>query len=71
MREAYKALARAIEASGGAARLSRAVGVTVQAVCQWHEVPPLRVIAVERASGVPREELRPDLYPPRPPHQLS
>lgn len=58
------ALGRAIEAAGGGACLAAAIGVTKQAVSQWDEVPPLRVLAVERISGVPRFELRPDLYPP-------
>ncbi len=64
MKEAKTALKRAIEAAGGAAALAKPLGISVQAVAQWDEVPPLRVLAVERASGVPRHELRPDLYPP-------
>ena len=59
-------LERAIEKAGGLVKLAGALGVTKQAVSQWDEVPPLRVLAVERASGVPRHELRPDLYPPEP-----
>jgi DNA-binding transcriptional regulator YdaS (Cro superfamily) len=59
-----KALGRAIEAVGGLAGLADPLGITPQAVSQWDEVPPLRVLAVERVSGVPRYELRPDLYPP-------
>lgn len=56
-------LRRAIEAAGGLAVLARQLGISVQAVSQWTEVPPLRVVAVERITGVPRHELRPDLYP--------
>lgn len=67
MRESRAAaLRRAIEAAGGLAKLAEPLGVTVQAVSQWDEVPSARVLAVERISGVPREELRPDLYPPEP-----
>jgi DNA-binding transcriptional regulator YdaS (Cro superfamily) len=34
-----------------------------QAVLKWRRVPPLRVHAVEELTGIPRGELRPDLYP--------
>jgi DNA-binding transcriptional regulator YdaS (Cro superfamily) len=56
-------LHRAITAAGGLTRLATSLGITKQAVAQWDEVPPLRVLEVERASGVSRHELRPDLYP--------
>ena len=58
------ALGRAIKAVGGPAKLARSLDISIQAIVQWDEVPPLRVLAVEQASGVPRHELRPDLYPP-------
>lgn len=57
------ALNRAVSSVGGQATFARLIGVTPQAVSQWKEVPPLRVLAVENVSGVPRHELRPDLYP--------
>lgn len=63
MSEASDALQRAIEKVGGLAGLATPLGVSIQAISQWDEVPPLRVIAVEKISGVPRSELRPDLYP--------
>lgn len=57
------ALDLAIEKAGGLTALARKLDITAQAVSQWDEVPPLRVLAVERASGVSRSDLRPDLYP--------
>jgi DNA-binding transcriptional regulator YdaS (Cro superfamily) len=59
-----EALAKAIQEVGGPKALSRHIGVTHQAISQWLRVPADRVLQVERATGVPRHELRPDLYPP-------
>lgn len=63
MNDKTEALERAVANVGGQAKFARLIGVTAQAVSQWDEVPPLRVLMVERISGVPRHELRPDLYP--------
>lgn len=63
MSDKNEALRRAIEAVGGLAGLADPLGVSIQAISQWDEVPPLRVLAVERISGVSRHLLRPDLYP--------
>ncbi len=71
MNDANTALKRALQAVGGPKALADRVGVSAQAVSQWDEVPPLRVLAVERASGVPRSELRPDLYPVENPVQAA
>ncbi|WP_183507899.1 transcriptional regulator [Methylobacterium brachythecii] len=56
-------LERAIEAAGGPKALGVAIGISSQAISQWQVCPPLRVLEVERASGVSRHDLRPDLYP--------
>ncbi|MBB3771554.1 DNA-binding transcriptional regulator YdaS (Cro superfamily) [Angulomicrobium tetraedrale] len=56
-------LVSAIDRIGSAAKLATLVGVSPQALSQWRRVPPLRVLDVERVTGVPRHELRPDLYP--------
>lgn len=60
------AIQRAARVAGGQTALARALGVTPQAVQQWVEanrMSYLKVIDVERLTGVPRHELRPDLYP--------
>ncbi|WP_313078403.1 transcriptional regulator [Agrobacterium pusense] len=51
-------------AAGSSKELARRVGVSPQAVSQWDTVPPLRVLKVEKSTGIPRWVLRPDLYPP-------
>lgn len=60
------ALKRAITNAGGQSALARRLGVTRAAVAQWEICPPFRVLAVEAETGVPRHQLRPDLYPPEP-----
>ena len=44
-------------------QIARALKITPGAVRQWREVPPSRVLNVEALTGIPRHELRPDLYP--------
>jgi DNA-binding transcriptional regulator YdaS (Cro superfamily) len=56
-------LDRARRQAGGSVGLGRSLGISSQAVSQWKRVPAERVLDVERASGVSRQELRPDLYP--------
>ena len=61
------ALQKAKEAAGGTvalARLLTSVGkpITYQAITQWDRVPAQRARDVERVTGVPRHELRPDLW---------
>ncbi|GLR83639.1 molecular chaperone TorD family protein [Bradyrhizobium iriomotense] len=55
-------LDRAIDAAGGVARLARKIGISQPSVSNWSKVPAQRVMAVEAATGVSRNELRPDLY---------
>lgn len=58
-----EALSRAIKEAGGPKALGDVIGISSQAISQWTECPPKRVLAVEAASGVPRHELRPDIFP--------
>src|SRR5579864_2704099 len=55
-------LQQAIHAAGGVTELARRISVSQPSVSNWSRVPSERVIAVEAATGVSREVLRPDLY---------
>lgn len=52
---------------GGPVAVSKAINRSHSAVCQWTQIPPEHVVAlekhsIERGSPVFREEMRPDLY---------
>jgi len=47
---------------GLASKIARKLGIQQQAVSKWKRIPAERVIAVEKATGIPRAELRPDLF---------
>lgn len=57
------AVERAAAAVGSKSELARRLGVKVQSIQQWHRIPAERVLQVEVLTGIPRHELRPDLYP--------
>lgn len=60
------ALLRAAATFGGFAELGRQLGITPQAVGNWHmrgRVPAERVLQIEQLTGVSRHSLRPDIYP--------
>lgn len=48
---------------GGITRLAAELCISSQAISQWKRVPAERVLDVERITGIPRHELRPDIYP--------
>ena len=56
------ALRAAVKAAGSQRALARMIGVTHPAVALWNRAPAKHVINIERATGIPREQLRPDLY---------
>jgi TorA maturation chaperone TorD len=56
-------LDEAIRAAGGVGALARALGISQPSVSNWNRIPAERVLAVEALTGVPRQVLRPDLYP--------
>ena len=55
-------LSRAIRAAGSQGALARLIGLSPSVVSRWKRIPAHQLVAVERASGVPREMLRPELY---------
>jgi Putative antitoxin of bacterial toxin-antitoxin system, YdaS/YdaT/T5orf172 domain len=55
-------LERALIAVEGVSGLARALCLTRQAVSQWDKIPAERVPEIEGLTGVPRHELRPDLW---------
>jgi DNA-binding transcriptional regulator YdaS (Cro superfamily) len=58
-------LERAILAAGSGKALAGLLGVTPMAVSYWKArgVPARQALPIEKATGIPRHELRPDLYP--------
>lgn len=46
--------------------VAAALGITTPAVIQWTRVPVERCLGLERAFGVSRHVLRPDIYGPLP-----
>lgn len=63
MDERDEALSKAIKAAGSQAALARSIGTYRQVVNNWRSVPVDWVLKVESVTGVPRSELRPDIYP--------
>ena len=62
-----KGVERAIAAAGGVKALADEMGVSHVSVIGWRTrgaIPPARVAAVARATGLSPAELRPDLFAP-------
>ena len=61
----HSPLERAIAAAGSAVALAKLAGVTPMAVSYWkvRGVPARHVVLIESATGIPRHDLRPDIYP--------
>jgi TorA maturation chaperone TorD len=61
-----QALERAVELAGGQSALARAIGKSQSHIWHWlkvaKRVPAEAAVAIEKATGVKRQELRPDLY---------
>jgi DNA-binding transcriptional regulator YdaS (Cro superfamily) len=46
--------------------LGRKLGIAHQAISNWRRVPPIRVLEIEKMTGISRYRLRPDVYGPEP-----
>jgi DNA-binding transcriptional regulator YdaS (Cro superfamily) len=55
-------LKKALEIAGGTRALAKALGITAGAISHWDRIPAERLLEIEKVTGVPRDELRPDLY---------
>lgn len=62
MNKNERALARAIKAAGNISALARALKINRQAVQAWNAIPPTRCIEIEKLTGIPRAELRADIF---------
>jgi len=56
-------VARAIKAAGSPTALANAAGVKLPSIYSWTRIPADKVVAVEALTGIPRHELRPDVFP--------
>ena len=70
------ALLKAVKLAGSQTALAKKIGVRQMYVWNWlnrskGKVPGEYVLPIERATGVPRYELRPDLYPPNEFHSIK
>lgn len=68
LRRMRNALRKAIEVAGGQSALAKAIGVTQPHIWNWlnrdGHVPVEYVFAIEKVTGVPCWDLRPDIWPP-------
>lgn len=58
---------RAFRLLGGAPAIRDRFGISLQAAHKWQaQIPPKRVLEVERLTGVSKHDLRPDIFGPAP-----
>ena len=62
LRKAIKAAEGLDPSHSGKFNLARGLGITEQSINYWTKIPRKRIVAIEKLTGVPREELAPDLY---------
>jgi DNA-binding transcriptional regulator YdaS (Cro superfamily) len=59
-----QAILRISAVLGLRAKIARELGMTRAAITKWRQIPAERLPDVERITGIPRHELRPDICPP-------
>jgi transposase-like protein len=60
--QCYEALQRAIKGCDSISALARALDCSRQNVQQWSRIPKKHVDQVSKLTGIPKHELRPDLF---------
>ena len=62
----YKAMVndvkKIIKAAGGTLKVAQVIHRHPSAVSKWKRIPPVHVRILEKLTGIPREELRPDIF---------
>ncbi|WP_415507195.1 transcriptional regulator [Acetobacter sp.] len=53
---------KAVEAAGGATKLANALGIRAPSIYSWKDIPPRRVSAISRITGISKADLRPDMF---------
>jgi Putative antitoxin of bacterial toxin-antitoxin system, YdaS/YdaT len=55
-------LQRVLKTVGSRYQLAKMLGLTPPAIYKWKRIPADRIIAIEKATGIDRSKIRPDLY---------
>jgi hypothetical protein len=56
------AVKAAVTAAGGRRMLADALGISAEAIRQWDEIPVKRLAKVSEVTGIPKPQLRPDIF---------
>lgn len=54
---------KVISALKNKTQLAAKLGLSRQAVQKWTQIPTKHVLVLEEMTGIPRHEMRPDIYP--------